>query len=74
MTSNITSEDISATKGATAEAPPNLLMLRTCLQIKNKFSEILEQVLRFLGKLLFIFFQQPISTKKLNITLPTTIC
>lgn len=39
MKSNVTSEDISATKGATAEAPPNLLMLRTCLQIKNKFQK-----------------------------------
>lgn len=27
---NFTSDDISATRGATAAAPPNLLMLRTC--------------------------------------------
>lgn len=26
-----TSEDISATRGATAAAPPNLLMLKTCV-------------------------------------------
>lgn len=74
MMSNVTSEDISATNGATAEAPPNLLMLRTCLQIKNKFQKFWSRFYDILRQTAFYFLQQPISTKKLNITLPTTIC
>jgi hypothetical protein len=39
----ITSEDMSATRGATAAAPPNLLMLKTCLYAGKQETIISQQ-------------------------------